>query len=385
MTHNTSALVVVGSGMAAWALIREFRKLDRQTPVTLVTRDSGDFYSKPMLSNALASGKSPADLVNTSRTAMAEQLAVGVMDHTDVHTIDAAAHNISTSRGPIGYRRLVLALGADPVTLPLQGNAADRVLSVNDLGDYAQFRKALETAKRVVIIGAGLIGCEFANDLVAAGYRVDMIDPASHPLGRLLPVAAGERLQQALTQAGVHFHLGTTVQRIDQADDGLSMVLANGDRLTGDVVLSAVGLRPRIALARRTGLHTARGIVVDRQLQTSASDIYALGDAAEVEGQVLPYVLPLMAAARTLAAHLAGQPAVLRYPAMPVAVKTPAMPLVVSPPAAGASGQWQIASEPEGIDARFISDDGTLLGFALAGNATARKATLQKMLPALIA
>lgn len=385
MTHDTSALVVVGSGMAAWALIREFRKLGLQTPVTLVTRDSGDFYSKPMLSNALASGKSPADLVNTSGTAMAQQLAVEMRNHTHVLAIDTAAHSISTDRGPIGYGRLVLALGADPVTLPMQGNAAKRVLSVNDLRDYTAFRTALERGKRVVIIGAGLIGCEFANDLAAAGYAVDMIDPANHALGRLLPAAAGEHLQQALTRAGVRFHLATTVQRIDEANDGLSVVLANGERLTGDVVLSAVGLRPRIALAQGAGLHTARGIVVDRQLQTSSPGIYALGDAAEVEGQVLPYVLPLMAAARTLAAHLAGQPAALRYPAMPVAVKTPAMPLVVSPPAAGASGQWQITSEPEGMDARFVGDDGALLGFALAGSATTRKAALQKMLPALIA
>ena len=384
MTNDTSAVVVVGSGMAAWTLIREFRKLDRQTPVTLVTRDSGDFYSKPMLSNALANGKSPTDLVNTSGIAMAEQLVVDIFGHTEVRAIDASAHRIDTSRGPIGYGRLVLALGADPITLPLQGDAAERVLSVNDLRDYATFRTALESGRRVVIIGAGLIGCEFANDLAGAGFTVDVIDPASHPLGRLLPAAAGKRLQQALTTAGVRFHMETTVERIDQADSGLDMTLTNGDRLSADVVLSAVGLRPRLELAKNAGLHTARGIVVDRQLQTSAPDIYALGDAAEVEGQVLPYVLPLMAAARTLAAHLAGQSAELRYPAMPVAVKTPAMPLVVSPPAAGASGQWQITSEPEGMDARFIGDDGALLGFALAGSATVRKAALQKILPALI-
>ena len=385
MTHDTSAVVVVGSGMAAWTLIREFRKLDRRTLVSLVTRDSGDFYSKPMLSNALANGKSPTDLVNTSGTAMDEQLSVDIFDNTEVRAIDVAAHSIDTSRGPIGYGRLVLALGADPVTLPLQGDAAGRVLSVNDLRDYAAFRTSLERGRRVVIIGAGLIGCEFANDLAGAGFTVDVIDPATHPLGRLLPAAAGERLQQALTHAGVRFHMGTTVERIDQADNSLGLVLTNGDLLNADVVLSAVGLRPRLGLAQGAGLHTARGIVVDRQLQTSTPGIYALGDAAEVEGQVLPYVMPLMAAARTLAAHLAGQPAALRYPAMPVAVKTPALPLVVSPPAAGASGQWQITSEPDGVDARFVGDDGSLLGFALAGSATARKSALQKLLPALIA
>lgn len=385
MNDRSAPLVIVGSGMAAWILIREFRKLDRDTPLTLVTRDSGDFYSKPMLSNALANGKSPAELVNTACGAMAQTLGVRVMAHTEVLAIDPAAHTMETSHGAVTYSRLVLATGADPIALPIMGDAADRLVSVNDLDDYARFREALDGASRVVIIGAGLIGCEFANDLASAGFAVDVVDPAPHALGRLLPAEAADLLQQALRQTGVRFHFGTTVERIDKAHEALDIRLANGERLEGDVVLSAVGLRPRITLAQRAGLRTARGIVVDRQLRTSDSDIHALGDVAEVEGLLLPYVLPLMASARTLAAYLAGQPATLHYPAMPVVVKTPAMPLVVSSPPAGASGKWHVDSGPGGVDARFIADDGALLGFALAGNATARKASLQKALPALLA
>jgi rubredoxin-NAD+ reductase len=385
MIAPAQSLVIVGSGLAAWTVVRELRKLDAHTPITLVTRDNGDFYSKPMLSNALSSGKTAAQLVSTTSAAMAEQYGVKLMAHTEVSAIDPTAATVHTNQGPLTYSRLVLALGADPVRLPLQGDAADRVLSVNDLQDYAAFRERLLGARRVTVIGAGLIGCEYANDLIAAGYEVDVVDPGSQPLGRLLPPEAGDLLQRALSDAGVRFHWGTSVQAVHAQPGDLQLELTNGQRLGTDVVLSAVGLRPRTALAQAAGLQTARGIVVNRQLQTSQPDIYALGDVAEVEGHCLPYVMPLMQAARTLAADLAGQPASLRYPAMPVVVKTPALPIVVSPPAPGAAGQWQIEARTDGVDARFVGNDGTLLGFALAGKATTNKTALQKTLPALLA
>jgi rubredoxin-NAD+ reductase len=385
MIAPAQSLVIVGSGLGAWTVVKEFRKLDVHTPITLITRDNGDFYSKPMLSNALSSGKTAAQLVSTTSAAMAAQWDVKLMTHTHVSAIDPAACNLLTSQGPVAYSRLVLATGADPVRLPLQGHAADRVLSVNDLQDYAALREQLEGTRRVAVIGAGLIGCEFANDLVQAGYAVDVIDPGTQPLGRLLPPEAGRLVGRALEKAGVRFHWGTSVQAVDAAQPGLQLTLANGQSLASDVVLSAVGLRPRTALAQAAGLQTARGIVVNRQLQTSQPGIYAVGDVAEVEGLLLPYVMPLMQSARTLAAHLAGQETSLRYPAMPVVVKTPAIAVVVSPPAPGASGQWQMTAHDDGLEARFVDAEGALQGFALVGKATTQKTLLQKSLPAVLA
>ena len=385
MIAPAQSLVLVGSGLAAWTVVRELRKLDAHSPITLICRDSGDFYSKPLLSNALASGKTAAQLVGTTGAAMAQTLQVNLMAHTEVTAIDPARATVLTRAGAVAYSRLVLALGADPVRLPMQGDAAERVLSVNDLQDYARFREQLAGARRVAVIGAGLIGCEFANDLVLAGHEVDVIDPGSQPLGRLLPPDAGAAVQQALADAGVRFHFGTSVQAVDADGEGLRLSLAQGQSLHSDLVLSAVGLRPRTALAQAAGLQVARGIVVNRQLQTSDPQIYAVGDVAEVEGQWLPFVMPLMQAARTLAAHLAGQAAQLRYPAMPVVVKTPAVPVVVAPPPPGQAGQWHTVPSDSGLEAQWLDAQGALQGFALVGAATARKSALQKNLPAALA
>jgi rubredoxin-NAD+ reductase len=379
-----SAIVIIGSGLAGYTLIREIRKLDKEAPITLVTREPGYLYSKPMLSTALASKKEPENLISNSSENMATQLNINILSQTDVNAIDTNQQMIVTTKGNLSYGKLVLALGADQIRIPLQGDAATQVLTVNDLEDYAAFRKAISGKKKVSILGAGLIGCEFANDLVLGGYEVDVIDLAPQALGRLLPEAAAHELQDRLTKAGVRWHFGTTVGSISNGDDSLIVELTNGQKLLSDVVLSAVGLKPRLDLAKAAGISTNIGIAVNRELQTSATNVYSLGDCAEVDGLVLPYVMPIMQAARALANTLLGRVTTLTYPAMPVMVKTPAFPTIVSPPAQGSEGDWKIAPIDDGLEARFESADGSLLGFVLLGAATAQRASLTKELPPVL-
>ncbi len=381
---SQSGIVIIGSGLAGYTVIRELRKLDKAIPITLVTREPGYFYSKPMLSTALASKKSAEQLQTTSTEGMAIQLEITIVGDADVSAIDTASQTIETSKGSIAYGKLVLGLGSDQIRLPLQGNAANEVITVNDLEEYAQFRQAIEGKKRITILGAGLIGCEFANDLVLGSYEVDVIDLAPQALGRLLPEAAAQALQSKLSEAGVRWHFATTVQSIDRDGDSLSITLANGSVISSDVFLSAVGLKPRLDLAKAAGILTGIGITVNRQLETSAKNVYAIGDCAEVDGLVLPYVMPIMQAARTLAPNLLGQMLALTYPAMPVMVKTPALPTIVSPPAKGAVGNWKVNSIEDGLEARFESSDGKLLGFALLGAATTQRGEFTNELPAIL-
>ena len=380
-----STIVIIGSGLAGYTVIREIRKLDKAVPITLVTREPGYFYSKPMLSTALASKKEAAQLISTPADGMATQLEMTVLGECDVISINPSAQTIQTSKGEVPYGKLVMALGADQIRLPLQGSAANEVITVNDLEDYARFRNAITGKKKIAILGAGLIGCEFANDLVLGGYEVDVIDLSPQALGRLLPEAAALELQEKLSAAGVHWHLSTTVQAIDRHGDALQVTLANGNTISCDVFLSAVGLKPRIELAKATGIKTDLGIQVNRELETNIKNIFAIGDCAEVDGLVLPYVMPIMQAARALAPTLIGQTTALTYPAMPVMVKTPSLATIVSPPAKGAEGKWTTTPIEGGMESRFESADGKLLGFVLMGTATAQRGALTKELPAILA
>ena len=379
---NTEApIVIVGTGLSGYTLAREFRKQDKDTPIMMVTADDGISYSKPMLSTGFTKGKEADGLAQAGLDAMAEQLNLTVRSFATVTGLDTDAHQLILGDERLTYRKLVLAWGADVIRLPIKGDGADHVYSINDLLDYRRFREALAGKKRVAIMGAGLIGCEFANDLRNGDYEVDIIAPCDALMPGLLPEPAANAVQQALIGLGVKFHLETVVERIETDGDGVKLTLANGEQITADIVLSAVGLRPRKELAEASGLNTSRGIVVNRALETSAEDVYALGDCAEVDGLVLPYVMPLMTCARALAKTLAGERTEVSYGTMPVIVKTPCCPTAVCPPPGNADGDWDTEVDGENVRALFKSPEGELLGFALTGSFAVEKQALSKEVP----
>lgn len=390
----SETVVIIGSGLAGYNVARELRKADANVPIVVVSRDHAGFYSKPMLSNALAGKKTAATLVMKSAEKMSEDIKGRVIANSTATGIDTQARTVTLASGEVlAYRDLVLALGADPIRLPLQGDAADTVLSVNDLDDFARFADALDTAaggqpvKRVAILGAGLIGCEFANDLLHRGIEPTVLDLADRALARLLPAEASARLQDKLQAGGTTFRFGVGVHSVDQANDGLKLTLSDGSTMQTDLVLSAIGLKPRTHLATEAGVLTGRGVMVNRELATNVPHVYAVGDCAEVDGHLLPYVLPLMAQARALATTLAGKPTPVSYPAMPVVVKTPAWPTVVCPPPANAAGNWSVKADEESIEARFTAADNPeqLLGFALQGKAVTQRQAMAALVPAVLA
>ena len=388
-TADTSArsIVVIGSGLAGYGLVRELRRKDEAVAITVLTSDGGEGYSKPMISTGYTKDLNADKLAAQSAEELAEQLNVTVRTRTRVACIDTHLQTVHLEGGEaLPYSELVLALGAELIRPPIGGDAAEDVLGVNDLDDYRRFQDLLAAkgARKVAIIGAGLIGCEFTNDLLNGGFTVEAVDPMGWCLPTLLPEQSGRALQAALEEKGATFHFGPVATEVNRAGEGYAVTLNNGDTIEADAVLCAVGVRPRTTLASNAGIEVNRGIVTDRQLRTNAPNVYAMGDCAEVAGHVLVYVAPLMAAARALAATLAGETTDVSYPAMPVAIKTPACPVVVSPPAKDADGEWHFEGDAPDIKALFRSGAGELLGFALTGQAVKERMALAKELPAIL-
>jgi len=387
-------IVIVGTGLAGYTTAKELRKLDPSLGLTLVTADDGNAYSKPMLSTGYRKGQSAGALIQARAGEMAETLNAEVRVDSSLQAIQPEVQRLVLSGGELAYDRLVLALGAEPVNPGLAGDGLDGVYQINDLQQYARFRQAVDApggdgGRRVLIIGGGLVGCEFANDLADGGFRVDMVFPEAEPLPRLLPPEAGATLRSALEDQGIGVHSRQSVVRVDGRPGDLRVELSDGSAMTADIVLSAVGLRPRTELARSAGLAVNHGIVVDRYLQTSNPGIHALGDCAEVEGHLLLYVAPLTAAARALARNLTRDPAgeertAVIYPAMPVTVKTSCCPLVISPAPEGAAGRWHWDGEGRDLRGEYRDAGGALTGFVLMGRRIRERMALTTELPVLI-
>lgn len=384
----SAPLTILGTGMAGLGLARQLRSRDPARPVTLITADSGDDYSKPLLTTGFAKRQPPERLASRGALEVADQLNAVVRTHTRVDAIDAAAGELAIGAERFAYGELVIATGAAPLPpFAISETLRDRVFTINDLDDYRLFHAALTRLARpaqVAIVGAGLVGCEFANDLRAGGHAVALIAPERTPLARLLPEPLGRALGGGLADIGIELHLGRSLETLDVEGGDVMLALDDGHALDADLVLVATGLVPRSDLAHRAGLETgAAGIHTDRFLRTSAPGIYALGDVACVAGINAMYVQPLQASAKALAATLAGTPTAVSYGPWPVLVKTPACPVVALPPRTPPQ-RWRIEGEGADFSALAEDEDGRLIGFALTGGCVRRKVELARAAPALL-
>lgn len=370
-------IIILGAGHAAYSLAREIRRHDSETEILLITKDSGDSYYKPNLSKALAVGKTPDQLVLKTRAEQEAALNITVMAEQQITAIETNNHVLELANGEwLHYSQLVFATGADSRRFEIPGNANAQVLHVNDLDEYRAFLHRAAQAKHVLIMGAGLVGCEFANDLHSQGIRSTLIDPAPYPLATLLPEALGAALQQGLSSIDVEQFYGTQVSELNANSSGFEAQLSNGEALDADLVLSAAGLSVNTALASQSGISCQRGITVNEQLQTNLADIYALGDCAEMNGVLRPFIAPIMPSVKALAQTLLGKPTAVTLGPMPVTVKTPCCPVVACPPSASSDGNWQLSGSGSDLLARY-EIDGQLTGFACTGAATAETRKLQ--------
>ncbi len=357
-------IVIIGSGFAARQLVKFIRQQDKAVPVRIIAADSCNEYNKPELSHVFSMGHRADDLTRQTAAEWAESQNIMLHPFTFVRGIDRAAHCVQTSAGDLSYGKLVLATGASAIVPAVQGS--DLVYTLNSQQAYRKCEASLINAKRVLMIGGGLIGTELAMDLNRAGKQVTVVDRSATLLSALLPPEIGGRLQNRLVRSGVQFRFQTEISGLVRDRDGLEVRFSNGESGRFDAAVCAIGLRPDLALAQEAGIAVRRGIVVDDTLATSAPDIYALGDCAEIQGRLMPYLQPAMLAAMTLGKNLTGRSAKLTLPAMLIKVKTPAMPLHLAGDPANPTYQWQMTFSPTGIIAKGYDESGELRAFVVS-------------------
>jgi rubredoxin-NAD+ reductase len=370
LAARDAGVLIVGAGTAGWRVAQALREAGHAGSISMVTACEGALYPKPTLSVALARGLMPAAIVERSGAALAAELGVRLHAQAWAVELDLARRRLFTTRGTLRFAALVLATGARARRPGLPGAGASRLFAINDLAAYAALRAAFASAcagaaargraPRLVIIGAGLVGCELADDFAGAGAQVTLLEAAALPLAARLDAATATRLREALAGRGVRFVGGVTIDTVSAPAGGdasaidLAWRSADGaDAGRFDVGVIAVGTEPETRLARRAGLAVARGIVVDPSTlacrlaavgadsrapadAASLDGVWALGDCAEVDGRVGGTVEPILRQARTIAGAIVGRPEPFASRPPVWVLKTPSLPLTIRPAATAA-------------------------------------------------
>lgn len=387
MITTTLPLIIIGTGLAGYSLAKEFRKLDSERKLILITQDDGHFYSKPQLSTALEQNKVTQDLVVTDVEKMQTQLAAQILtySHVDHIDIDSQAIQVQTPTGiqMLPFGQCVFALGASPKPFSTLAQSPHHI-RVNNLQEYGNFRALLEKCNELTLIGSGLVGCEFAHDLSKQALPITLVTPDPYPLFGLVPAQIGNGLQQALQNKGIKFHTQTQIQQAQIFSDHTRLDLSSGETISTKLILSAIGLAPNISLAQKANIRVEKGIVVNDYLQTSANHIFALGDCAQISGVCRQYVAPILHCARALAQTLCGNLTAVSLPPMPIALKVSSYPVIVFPPASGIQGEWHIEQINQDYQCLFYDDAEILQGYALSGKwVSERQNCLQRLGKAL--
>ncbi len=370
-------LVIIGTGLAGYMLAKEWRKLNSTDQLIMISEDDGYYYSKPQLSLVLAQNKNPDALKLNLVDQMREELNATILTNQHVDKIDRKNKCIFIGDEKMTYDKLVLAVGAKHKTVPIKG--IEFACGVNNLVEYETWYAQIQNAKNIIIIGSGLVGCEFANDLSIAGKKVTLISTDQFLMQKFLIEPVGRALENAFTKNNIDVILNATISEIKKTDDEFE-VTVDDKMFKADCVLRAVGITPNCDLANESGLKCNDGICVDTHLQTSDDDVYALGDCAEVNARIRQYVQPILHGSRALAKTLNGERTELVYPVMPAVAKTSLCPIAFSLPQKEAVGDWLIDGQGADLKAEFRNNAGELQGFILSGKRQVESLNLVKEL-----
>jgi 3-phenylpropionate/trans-cinnamate dioxygenase ferredoxin reductase subunit len=281
MTENP-AYVIVGAGLAGAKAAQTLREVGFRGPVTLIGEELERPYERPALSKDYLMGKAERESLYVHPEGWYAEHDVDLRLGVAVTGIDPAAHEALLGDGSrAGYARLLLATGSSPRRLQVPGADLDGVLYLRRVGDSDRIREAFQTAKRVVVIGAGWIGLEAAAAARNAGVEVTILETAELPLLRVLGREVAQVFADLHREHGVDLRLGVEVAEITGAGGLASGVrLSDGTQISADAVIVGVGITPNTQLGEAAGLEVSDGIRVDQSLRSSDPDIYAAGDVA---------------------------------------------------------------------------------------------------------
>ncbi|MCA0010788.1 nitrite reductase large subunit NirB [Mesorhizobium sp. B292B1B] len=367
----TEKLVIIGNGMAPGRMLEHLlEKAPGRFQVTIFNAEPRVNYDRIMLSPVLSGEKAYEEIIIHGDGWYIKHGITLYKGHRIV-AIDRQAKTVTSDHGVTEpYDKLIIATGSVPFIIPVPGHNLPGVLTYRDLDDVQAMMLAAQSRAKAVVIGGGLLGLEAAAGLNAQGMDVTVLHVMPTLMERQLDPAAGYLLQRAVEQRGIKVITKANTQAITGNGKVERVELADGTIIPATLVVMAVGIRPNAALAKDAGIAVNRGIVVDPGMRSNDPDIYALGECAEVNGQVYGLVAPLYEMARVTASQLAGdETAAFVHSDTPTKLKVTGIDLFSLGDFADGEDRQEIVlrDAAAGVYKRLVLKDDRIIGTVLYG------------------
>lgn len=272
--------LIIGASAAGLAAAQGIRKYDKNGSVTILTEEAYMPYSRPSISYYLKGKVKESDMA-LRKPSFYKSNKIDVVTNVKVTAIDKEKKTVRAGRKMYSYDKLCLATGSVPFVPPMENvKGKSNALTFLDLSAVKEVKKLANDKTRAVVIGAGLIGMKAAEGLAKVCKSVDVVELAPRVLPSILDAKSSKQVKKHLESNGIKFHLeNTVVKAVSKGKQITAVTLNDGTKLVCDLLILAVGVRPRTDLAESAGLEVNRGIITDTQtMQTSDENIYAAGD-----------------------------------------------------------------------------------------------------------
>ncbi len=365
-------LLVIGNGMAGLRFLEEISALaPGRFEITAVGEEPDPAYNRVLLSPLLAGDIDVADVRMKPREWYASN-GITLVTGAQVTGIDAKEKRATLPSGRVlDFDKCVLATGSEAIRLNVPGATLGGVEVFRSLADIERLAAPARAAAGVVVIGGGLLGIEAAYGLRRAGARVTLIHLMDRLMERQLDHSAAALLKSGIESKGIDVCLNAETARIEGKGEVERLVLKDGRKIDASLIVMAVGIRPRIALASSASIECRRGITVNDRMETSAPGIFAIGECADHRGTVYGLVEPAYEHARVAAKVLCGEQASYAGTVLATNLKVSGVPVFSAGDFEGIGSEhivWR--DEWSGSYRKFVIREHRLLGVVLIGDTT---------------
>lgn len=358
-------VVIIGNGISGIIFSKTLRELDKKIQIDVFAKEKYHYYPRPNLIEFLA-GKIPYERIFAFSEDWYREKNINIQLNKTIKKILPDLQEIELHNGQREkYDKLLFASGSHSFIPPFKGVDKRGVFSLRTIDDAFKILEYLESHRKVIVIGGGVLGLEIARALKSRGAEVEVVEFFDYLLGRQLDFQGASILKDQIEMVGIKVHLGMATEEVFGNNEVKGLRFKGGEELETDMTVIAAGVRPNINIAKEAGLETERGLVVNDYLQTSESLIYGAGDILQHKGRMYGIIPACFDQARTAAYNIFGQKKKYEGTIPSNTLKVVGLSVTsigLVNPEEGKCEEFRKEIRQEGIYKKIVVQEGTIIG-----------------------